>query len=279
MATILFADNAHAFLDARTELLEREGYRVVPARNPDEARKFLGRGGIDLAILDIRLMDDNDEKDFSGLILAKEEYRTIPKIILTSHPTVAAAREALRPQLDGLPSAIEFIGKNEGVESLVQAIQRALGPDTLWLRKVKQAIDGTDIEIKQDHTNVRIQSYIVFFLTLITMSIGTLIIFYGILLALSQKLDVVILSTIAGIATDVIGYLFFRQVISSNKRMDWYHQERVQGQRFQIILQACDGLDSKHEREECRKQAILTAAGAWFGRLNDLDAIDLSKAK
>jgi hypothetical protein len=41
----------------------------------------------DLADIDIRLSDEADEKDESGLRLAKEMDPSFPKIILTSYPT------------------------------------------------------------------------------------------------------------------------------------------------------------------------------------------------
>jgi len=68
--TILFADNDPDFLKTRGEFLEREGYQVVPAANPTEARRLLEQGNIDLAVLDIRLVDDDDERDTSGLRLS-----------------------------------------------------------------------------------------------------------------------------------------------------------------------------------------------------------------
>lgn len=124
-ATILFADNDPDFLRTRSEFLEQEGYLVVPAADPTEARRKLEVGGIDLAILDIRLVDDDDEKDVSGLTLAKEVARTVPKIILTGFPSYEYVREALRPQLDGLPAAVGFVAKQEGTEALLDAIGRA----------------------------------------------------------------------------------------------------------------------------------------------------------
>jgi DNA-binding NtrC family response regulator len=86
-ATILFADNHTHFLNTRKEFLERAGYRVITADNLEAARRILEGGQIDLAILDIRLVDDDDEKDTSGLTLARETNRFVPKIILTRFPT------------------------------------------------------------------------------------------------------------------------------------------------------------------------------------------------
>ncbi len=125
-ATILFADNDLDFIRTRSEFLEQEGYLTVPAANLTEARRKLELGSIDLAIIDIRLNDDDDEKDISGLSLAREVARAVPKIILTGFPSYEYVRQALKPQLTGWPVAIDFVTKQEGPEALVQAIQCAL---------------------------------------------------------------------------------------------------------------------------------------------------------
>ncbi|MGA9349745.1 MAG: TIR domain-containing protein [Anaerolineae bacterium] len=124
--TILFADNDLHFLKTRAEFLEQEGYLVVPATNVTEARRKLEIGGIDLAIIDIRLEDDDDEKDTSGLVLARDVARSVPKIILTGFPSYEYVREALRPQLDGLSAAVDFVTKQEGPEAMLAAVERFL---------------------------------------------------------------------------------------------------------------------------------------------------------
>lgn len=125
-AKLLFADNDLDFLHTRKEFLEREGYQVVTVSNPIEARKILEQGYWDLAILDIRLEDDDDEKDVSGLVLAREAAHAVPKIILTNFPSYESVLNALRPNLDGLAVAVNFVGKEEGPETLVNAVKTAL---------------------------------------------------------------------------------------------------------------------------------------------------------
>ena len=71
---------------------------------------------VDLAILDIRLRDDDDEKDTSGLKVAREAKSLIPKIVLTGYPTPELAREALTA-VYGEPLAVGFVGKAEGPEN------------------------------------------------------------------------------------------------------------------------------------------------------------------
>jgi DNA-binding response OmpR family regulator len=123
---ILFADNDSDFLNTRTEFLENAGYRVLKAYTLENARQLLADAHIYLTILDIRMVNDDDEKDTSGLTLAKDPaYRSIPKIILTGFPSYQYVREALGPALDGLPPAVDFLSKQEGPEAMIQAVERA----------------------------------------------------------------------------------------------------------------------------------------------------------
>jgi DNA-binding response OmpR family regulator len=123
---ILLADNEPNFLNVRAEFLEGRGYKVLKAFSLKSAKELLNEEYIHLAILDIRLVDDDDEKDVSGLTLAKESaFRSIPKIILTGFPSISAVKNALGPTFDGLPPAIDFIDKVSGVETLIQAVEKA----------------------------------------------------------------------------------------------------------------------------------------------------------
>ena len=127
MISIVFADNDPNFLSTRTESLENEGYQVLKALTLEEARRFLAEAHVHLAVLDIRLVDDDDDKDVSGLTLAKDPtYHSVPKIILTGFPTYQAVREALGLALDGMPPAVDFLAKQEGPEALIQVIKQTL---------------------------------------------------------------------------------------------------------------------------------------------------------
>jgi DNA-binding NtrC family response regulator len=125
-AKILLADNDPAFLDTRSEYLEREGYTVIRAASPSKARDKLVNEKPDLAILDIRLENDDDEKDISGLLLAQEIGRLVPVLLLTGYPSVEYVRQALKPQSDGLPAAYDFVAKQDGPEALLIAVQNTL---------------------------------------------------------------------------------------------------------------------------------------------------------
>ena len=104
--TVLFVDNDPDFLRTRTEALRQANYRVLTVSSAAEARQVLERGGIDVAVIDVRLRDDDDDKDFTGLMLAKDTDHSVPKIILTSFPTFEAALDSLKPESCGLPAAV-----------------------------------------------------------------------------------------------------------------------------------------------------------------------------
>ncbi len=123
MKTILVADNDRDFVEARSEFLEMGGYRVLKAYAPEEAREILDRELIHLAILDIRLTDDTDETDTSGLRLAQElAYRSLPKIMLTGFPSVDAIKAVLKHPPDEPPPAVDFVSKHDGPEAMLEAV-------------------------------------------------------------------------------------------------------------------------------------------------------------
>ncbi|MGQ9493704.1 MAG: DNA-binding response regulator, partial [Anaerolineae bacterium] len=111
----------------RAEFLEQAGYQVLKAYTLEQARQLLAEARLHLAILDIRMENDDDEKDVSGLTLAKDPaFRPVPKIMLTGFPSYQAVREALGPALDGMPPAVDYLSKQEGPEALIRAVEQAL---------------------------------------------------------------------------------------------------------------------------------------------------------
>ena len=125
METVLLADNNRHFLETRAEFLTQAGYDVITALTLQDAERVLGEGRVQGAILDMRLENDDDPKDESGLTLAKKsDYRLIPKILLTRYPTYEIVREALSADGAGLPPVVDFVAKQEGPEALISALKR-----------------------------------------------------------------------------------------------------------------------------------------------------------
>lgn len=126
MIGILFVDNDPDFLATRAEFLERAGYQVTKATNLADAEKHLREGLIHLAIIDIRMMDDDDEKDVSGMTLINADFaRAITKIVLTSFNT-PLVRDLVRAAQPGQPLIIDVIEKGEGPATLIEAVNEAI---------------------------------------------------------------------------------------------------------------------------------------------------------
>lgn len=128
MKKILLVDNDLHYLESTGDYLESVGYQVLRAASLERARQLLDYTWVHVAIIDLRLGNDNDERDRSGLDLAKDSaYQVVPKIILTRYPSFDAVREALGPALRGIPPAVDFIDKrNTHPQALPDAIERAL---------------------------------------------------------------------------------------------------------------------------------------------------------
>lgn len=258
---ILFSDNDPDFLKSQKEFLEQEGYEVILAANPTEARRVLELGRVDLAIIDIRLVNDSDEKDISGLTLAKETASSVPKIILTGFPTYEAVREALGPALEGLPPAVDFIAKQEGPEPLLRAVRKVLNYEIPLFR---ETINGIFEQLQKDYEDARQQARLSYWATLWVSIAGIAVIFIGIGLALRGSLAVGVTGAIGGTVAETVSYLFFRRVDAANSRMDKYHAELLQTKRFENLLAACDELSSPEKQESCKEKIIETMNERWL---------------
>lgn len=124
---LLLADDDPIFLRTCRNKLEEAGFTVLSASNPDEAIAILQTERVHLAILDLRMERDEDEKDKSGLLVAKQTSRLIPKIILTKFPAYQDVVEALKQDLQNHQAAVEFLDKRDTrPDQLVAAVEEIL---------------------------------------------------------------------------------------------------------------------------------------------------------
>jgi len=225
-ATILFADNHPDFSKARVEMLEAEEYHVIVATNPTEARRLLQKNNIDLAILDIRLLDDDDEKDTSGLTIAKEVAPSVPKIILTDYPSVDAVREALKPQLHGLPPAVDFLEKKAGPEAMIASVRRSIAVNVE--KNPEKAVLDLSEQLEKDYDEARRQAVFIHRVRLVLIVIGSVVIMSGAIGVIMGQTAAGILGVVSGAVVEALAGLFSRFSEEANKRMDRYHKELLE---------------------------------------------------
>jgi len=117
MALILIIDDDNAFRSTLAETLEDLGYSVRQAGSCEAGVRCLADGGIDLAIVDLRLPGDD------GLAFLRQAASTapgLPCIVLTAYASGSNTIEAMRL------GAFDHLTKPLGRDVLAQTLVRAL---------------------------------------------------------------------------------------------------------------------------------------------------------
>jgi CheY-like chemotaxis protein len=289
--TLLVADNLAYYLEATREFLEHEGYDVITASNAPRARKILEQGGVDLAILDIRLNDDNAEDDRSGLELAQEVQTDVPKIILTNFPDWEAVREALAPGMDGLPPAVDFVKKDEGPEAILHAIEWALhrsvlrenllhtfgvpsmmalparmedmGVDDATAR-LNKSFESTARQLTKFQEEEMQQARRYHMLALIMAVTGMIVIVVGAALTFIQLVPQTLLTSVTAVLLEAVSILFFRREDAAHKQVEAYYNRLAETNKLASLLTICDTIKSEKKREEYKRKLIDVMIKNWF---------------
>ena len=117
MNNILVVDDDRNILNVIQMRLEAESYRVFKALNSNQALTFLGDNDIDLALVDLRLIDED------GITLMEDIHRAnpdLPIIILTAHGSINSAVEAMKR------GAANYLTKPFNYQELLLQIQNCL---------------------------------------------------------------------------------------------------------------------------------------------------------
>lgn len=146
--TIMFVENDKRLLQRRKKWLEDQGYAVITAYKYEEAKQILrGNAPIDLAIIDVRLSNNDDEEDESGFFLARQTTDAkIPTLIYTLFPNYEFVRRAQTWFPDGTPAHVNFLGKREGKQHNHRDV---------FLDVVRGAIRGRNVFIVHGHDNIK----------------------------------------------------------------------------------------------------------------------------
>ncbi len=289
---ILMADNNPDFLEVRREFLEDVGYTVITAYNPSDAENILKRGGVDLAILDIRMLDDDDEQDTSGLEIARKFGQALPVIMLTGYPTWEHVKAALEPNLNGLSPAVDFIAKSEGPLAMLQAVNLTLmvprfkrnvldefnaettqafhdslrceEPEDLT-EKFKKSLERTEQDLLQFRQELFRQSerYQEFAIRMGLLGIG--IILVGAFLVFFEIMHLAVLSGVASIVSEAISILFIRRAVQSSRHVDQQYRKLQEIYQASHLISICDTIKRKSKRENTKIMVIEKLTEHWFG--------------
>ena len=132
-STILFVDNDEEFIHEQLPFLNE--YNVLTATTPEAAKDILATHKIDLVIIDIRLRNDNDRRDTSGIALASNIMQPVAKIIITNYATFDHARDAFRQNVQQFrqQTVVDLLLKSEGSKELLRAIRAALSQPKIFI--------------------------------------------------------------------------------------------------------------------------------------------------
>ena len=289
---ILMADNFPDFLSERKEFLERAGYTVITACNPQSAETILARGGFDLAVLDIRLVDDDDPEDTSGLELARRFGQAAPIILLTGFPTWENVKEALEQDLDGLCPAVDFLAKSEGPEVMVRAVGFTLehprlkanllsefqAESSLELHETLQknelaetsshllnSLERTEGELIAHRRNFCAQAERYQKIAIWMGLVGMAVIVTGAVLALLNLTPLGVLTGVAGVIPEAVSVLFITRAVQASKGMEKKYDELQESYKIDRLISLIETIKVKSKREEVRIMILEMLAGKWIG--------------
>jgi DNA-binding response OmpR family regulator len=142
---LLLADNSPDYRHSLRGFLELENYRVEEAESVAEAKRKIQAMPLDIALIDLRLTDDLDNDDISGLEVAKAAVEEgIPCLMITAFPSVETTRLALRSR-GAEPLAEDYVPKANGPQAVLDAIH------VVWSRQSERSTSvPSDLQIDLD---------------------------------------------------------------------------------------------------------------------------------
>jgi CheY-like chemotaxis protein len=119
LKTILVVEDDYLLVEALTDLLELEGYRVVSAANGKDGLAQLVKESPDMVLTDF-MMPVADGLDLIWGVHALPKFRALPMIMMSVSPErVALPARPLR--------ALAFLSKPFGLDELLPIIERLIG--------------------------------------------------------------------------------------------------------------------------------------------------------
>jgi DNA-binding NtrC family response regulator len=115
-ATILVVDDEEMLRSLLRKILEKEGYRILPAASAGEALEILSKEDVDLLITDVKMPEMNG---FDLLKIVKKKYPGMGAIVMTAYGDAYTVRDAL------LLGADEYITKPFKSFEIVMVVERA----------------------------------------------------------------------------------------------------------------------------------------------------------
>jgi DNA-binding response OmpR family regulator len=123
---ILIIDGNNNYARILGSYLQAENFVVHYANDTFTAQAKVKQLPIHAALINVRLLNERDSNDWSGMELA-ERIRPYTRVILMAqHPTYEMTRLALAPRINAPAPACDFVAKGEGTVAIITAVRKAL---------------------------------------------------------------------------------------------------------------------------------------------------------
>jgi predicted nucleotide-binding protein len=144
--TILIADNDRTWLNDAKEWLEND-YTIILATKVVEAHKILLEKKCDLAIIDNRLIDDDQLSDISGFLLTSDAP-DIPKLLVSrwKQPEYLALKNTSLEK-DGYP-LIQFFSKSQKLSKLREIVKKTFASMLARRSRSVFVVHGRNLKIR-----------------------------------------------------------------------------------------------------------------------------------
>ena len=147
---ILLVDDDSTVRDSLNDVLQSEGYLVIPAENGQQALDLAGKASVDLVLLDLNMPVKNGWDTFEQLT---REHPLIPVIVVTARPNqlftaINAGVGALLEKPMDIPMLLRTMEKLL-VETTGQRLARLAGIETEFHYKAAMAGHGLRRSEKQ----------------------------------------------------------------------------------------------------------------------------------
>lgn len=276
MKTILVVDDHQTEFEKIADKLKDGKYRLIHASTYRQAMDQLKPGEIDVAVIDMALNPENPS-DQSGLLVARDSSREIPKIMITGVKDVGEGmRKAFGIDSEGRMIVFAFLTKQDVWDGkLPDAIESAFEARLIWERRERQSIQG---QLLSDYRNARQFDMVNTGVSFIVNVVFVLLIVNTIHWIHAGTAQIVLSSVVCMgiVVSEVVLNLFLaKRLEGSGRRAESYHDELIQAWRFEQLLKSTDHLESSKDRNVAKLTIIRSFAAHWNNSGEQAEATEI----
>jgi ActR/RegA family two-component response regulator len=262
MTAILIADNNADWLKSLTGIVQDGGFSIISASTRRGAEAVLSKREADVAVLDLRLEDDTDDYDISGIEIAEKSDRMVPKIIVSEFGSVTDAAQSLKIDIDGYPQIVDFVKKTDISTDLIRSIERAIKIKDAWHATAQVRLLN---QLRTDYDDAREEAKVHYKVSLILSVAFAVPILVGAVLLHSTHGSLSVLFAVMGVlVAEFTNYLFNKKLDFLFARADRFHAERLQINRFEELLESSYKIKDEKAREAFKVALFYAGANQWI---------------